>query len=113
MPSHISDRSATYYALHETLSSFQASIDEKCDFCILVRAQLGDTEVENSLLDGLEAYVALRLLVSDYEDDDSQYEQAWSITIVSSLGNAALDVISRVPGTVISPSPVSSIAGIR
>ncbi|KAK8029318.1 hypothetical protein PG991_006374 [Apiospora marii] len=87
-----------FHVLHRTRSSFLASIDWGCNFCILLRSQLGLTEVDRNLVDGLEAYVALRLKISDEADEDTDFKQPWSIAIISRLGNAVLDVIGGIPG---------------
>lgn len=82
--------------LHPTSDSFRNSITQGCHFCILVRAQLGATEVDNTTLDSPGAYVTLRLRILIGDED---LEPSWSLTIVSRLGNAVLREIDEVPGS--------------
>ncbi|KAK7998321.1 hypothetical protein PG989_006361 [Apiospora arundinis] len=88
-----------YHVLHKTQASLSSSISEGCDLCILVRAQLGATEVESDLLDELKAYVVLKLQILDEEGEAMGFRPSpWSIDILSSLGNAPLEVIDKLPG---------------
>lgn len=82
--------------LHETRESFHRSISQGCHFCILVRAQLDATEVEDTTGDTLKRYITLRLRIHIIDED---LEPSWSITIVSRLGNAPLREIDEVPGS--------------
>ncbi|KAK8059216.1 HET-domain-containing protein [Apiospora saccharicola] len=83
-----------------TQSSFLSSISQGCDFCSLVKAQLGATEIKSDLLEELQAYVVLRLRVLDDENEGAGFgTPPWSITVISGLGNAPLSVINDIPDT--------------
>ncbi|KAK8868947.1 heterokaryon incompatibility protein-domain-containing protein [Apiospora arundinis] len=87
-----------YHVLHKTPASLSSSINEGCDLCILIRAQLGATEVESDLLEELKAYVVLSLRILDEEGEALGFGPSpWSIDIISSLGNAPLEVIDKIP----------------
>lgn len=112
-PHQVFEPHSYFHVLHRTRSSFLSSIDGGCNFCILVRSQLGLTEVEDNLVNVLQAYVALRLRILDEADEGTDCEQPWSINIISRLGNVVLDVIGDIPGTVAIANIICSFAEPR
>jgi hypothetical protein len=88
------------YVLHSDKASFVQSLDAKCQFCHLVRGQLGQLEVPSPVCDQLNAFVVLRLRMAKevYNVPTASTTNPRVMFIASRLGNGCLRAIPDLPG---------------
>ncbi len=93
-----------YAVIHETRESFLRSLSAGCHLCIMIRGQLGNSEVDDRTCELLGADVVLRR--------SAKAGGSTSLSIISRLGAGLLDVINSLPGLLHEFLDCSSISAL-
>ncbi len=90
-----------FAVLHKTRASFLQSLSAGCHLCIMIRGQLGSSEVDDRTCELLGADVVLRRR-------SANTSRLTSVTVISKLGSGLLDIIDPLPGLPPVPNFISS-----